>query len=285
MDEIIIIKKTKYMNNVHNIGGYNLLKYSKIVIIEICTILVVALVSLSFSASIECDLIYVVPYDSRISIFEQNLSQLQPGDIAFMHPDISPTFLPTIIDHCLLFIEYNSSSDMYVFIEAGAVNSQVQYRYENESSLTGLFFGPFAKVKHANTTQKQNAIDFAKRQLGKSFQGEWINKNFNPEDTDNDPYADEWYCSELIWAAYYNCNNTFPIEKPETGYIYGAGIDLDRNGWHKNVINSSIVTPKEILWNRYEISAFCLKPLDFYLLDLFDDMQSLFNHFFKGRNI
>lgn len=254
---------------------------SKIALIEICIILSgTVLVPNSLSNSIKSDFVYNQS-NTGFGIFEQNLSQLQPGDIAFMHPDITPDYLPTIIDHCLLFIEYNSSTDVYVFIEASALHSQVQYRYETESSLTGLFFGPFATVKHASITQKQNAIDFAKKQLGKSFQGEWINKNFNPEDTENDSYANEWYCSELIWAAYYNCNNTFPEAEPKTGYIYGEGIDLDRNGWHKNMFNSSIVAPKEILRNRRETSVFYLEPLMLYFSDLWEKIQLLFSiHFF-----
>lgn len=193
--------------------------------------------------------------------FEQNLSKLQPGDIAFKHPDIFPDYFPTVIDHCLLFVEFNSSTGLYLFIEAGMPHDQVQYRYVTEVALTGPFYGPFVKVKNANESQKQNAIDFAKRQIGKPFQGEWVNKNYNPEDTLNDSLANEWYCSELLWAAYYNCNNPFPEQEPETGYVYGEGIDLDRNGWNKNfILNNSIVAPREILRNRQEVSVFHLNP-------------------------
>ena len=190
----------------------------------------------------------------------QNLSMLQPGDIAFKHPDI----FPIILDHCLLYIGYNNSTGMYVFIEASAMNDQVKYRYENESTLIGPFYGPFAKVKHANNSQKQNAIDFAKKQLGKPFQGAWINKNYNPEDTINDSLADEWYCTELIWAAYYNCNNPFPEEEPEDGYVYGEGIDLDRNGWGKNLLNITTVHPLEIFFNLFEVRVYHLNNIVSY---------------------
>jgi uncharacterized protein YycO len=185
----------------------------------------------------------------------QNLSMLEPGDIVFKRPDWSPYFL----NHCLLYIGYNDSTGLYVFIEASGVEQQVRYRYDNESTLTiGLFYGPFAKVRHVNDTQKQNAIDFAKRQLGKPFQRDWINKNNNPEDTANDSLADEWYCSELVWAAYYNCNNPFPEEEPEDGYVYGAGIDLDRNGWEKNLLNITTVHPLEIFFNLFEVRVYRL---------------------------
>ncbi len=186
----------------------------------------------------------------------QNLSLLEPGDIAFKRPD----WFPYALNHCLLYIGYNDSTGLYIFIEAyGVGDQQVQYRYENESTLTGLLYGPFAKVRHANDSQKQNAIDFAKTQLGKPFQRDWINKNNNPEDTVNDSLADEWYCSELVWAAYYNCNNPFPAEEPEEGYVYGDGIDLDRNGWNKNVLDIVTVHPLEILFNFFEVKIFSLR--------------------------
>lgn len=207
--------------------------------------------------------------------FEQNLSKLQPGDIAFKHPDIFPDYFPAIIDHCLLFVEYNSSNGLYLFIEAGMPHNQVRYRYETEAALTGPFYGPFAKVKNANESQKQNAIDFAKRQIGNPFQGEWTNKNYNPEDIMNDSLANEWYCSELLWAAYYNCNNPFPEQKPENGYVYAEGIDIDRNGWNKNFLNNSIVTPRDILRNRREIYVFHLNPFNIKVLTALENMHSL----------
>lgn len=188
------------------------------------------------------------------STVEKNISLLQLGDIAFKHPDI----LPIKLDHCLLYVGYNDSTGMYIFIEASMVHDQVRYRYENESTILGSMYGPFARVRHANDSQKQNAINFSKRQLGKPFQGQWINKNFNPEDTLNDSLADEWYCSELIWAAYYNCYNPFPKEEPENGYMYGEGIDLDINGWKKNLLNTIIVSPREISLNLFEVKIFHL---------------------------
>jgi hypothetical protein len=207
--------------------------------------------------------------------FKQNLSKLEPGDIAFKHPDVFPDFFPTIIDHCLLFIEFDNKTGRYVFIEAGMASDQVQYRNETESELLGPFYGPFAKVRHANVTQKQNAIDFAKRQLGKPFQGQWINKNYNPEDTENDSLANEWYCSELIWAAYYNCNHPFPKQRPTEGYCYGEGIDLDRNGWNKNPLNYSIVAPREILHNPFEVKMYFLNNISSNPVTLWERILSL----------
>ena len=190
------------------------------------------------------------------------ISELEPGDIAFKHPDIFPDYFPTIIDHCLIYIEYNKSTEKYVFIEAGIHNSCVQYRYETKENITGEMWGPFARVRNANSTQKFNAINFTKRQLGKKFQGEFFgitaNKNYNPTDVDNDILANEWYCSELIWAAYYNCNNPFPEDEPEQGYTYGDGIDIDRNEWKENILGHTVVWPMEIYNNIRDIKKIFL---------------------------
>ena len=182
---------------------------------------------------------------------------LEPGDIVFKHPEVFPDRFPTIIAHTLLFVKYIPRNDTYLLIEASTHG--VRYRYETKENLTSEFYGPFARVKVVNDTQKRNAIDFAKRQLGKKFQSEFLgldgDKNYDPTDA-SDPHANEWYCSELVWAAYYNCNNSFSDEKPEEEYIYGEGIDLDRNGWHKNIFGHTLVRPKEILNNRKYVKKF-----------------------------
>lgn len=194
---------------------------------------------------------------------EIKISELEPGDIAFKHPDIFPNRFPTIIDHCLLYVKYNEPTDRYVFIEAYIQGSSVQYRNETEENIAGEMWGPFVRVKNANSTQKQNAINFAKRQLGKKFQGEFFgisaDKNYNPNDVDNDAFANEWYCSELVWAAYYNCNNSFPEEEPKGGYTYGEGIEIDRNGWKKNILGHTMVWPREIANNIRCVKKLYLK--------------------------
>ena len=194
---------------------------------------------------------------------EIKISELEPGDIAFKHPDIFPNRFPTIIDHCLLYVKYNEPTDRYVFIEAYIQGSSVQYRNETEENITGEMWVPFARVITANSTQKQNAINFTKKQLGKKFQGEFLgifaDKNYNPNDVDNDALANEWYCSELVWAAYYNCNNSFPEEEPKGGYTYGEGIEIDRNGWKKNILGHTMVWPREIANNIRCVKKLYLK--------------------------
>ena len=54
-------------------------------------------------------------------------------------------------------------------------------------------------------------------------------------------YANKWYCTELIWAAFYNCNHT-----PDK-YIFGEGIDIDHNGWKKDSFGNCMVWPLNII--------------------------------------
>jgi hypothetical protein len=195
----------------------------------------------------------LIEHNSDFSFFDKKdlkitvriINQLKPGDIAFKHPESFSG--PVIIDHCLLCTGYNNETEIYEFIEAH-FHHGVQYRFEKKENLTGLQWGPFVRVYTANDKQIQNAIDFARRQIGKDFQIEWINKNYNPSDIKNDSLANKWYCSELIWAAYYNCNNEFPENTDECSYVYGQGIDIDLNGW-KQFLGRAVVTPREIMYD------------------------------------
>lgn len=243
------------------------MKYASVMLEIIAYLLIFLLI---FSSSLPAKNIIENNNQIYIQILNKNklydeilINELEPGDIAFKHPDIFPDYFPTIIDHCLLFIEFNKSTGEYIFIEAGIHNSCVQYRNETKENILGKMWGPFARVRNANSYQINNAINFSKRQLGKKFQGEFFginaDKNYNPEDIKNDTFANEWYCSELVWAAYYNCNNPFPKEEPKNGYLYGDGIDIDRNQWKKNIFGHTVVWPKEILNNIIYINRFNLK--------------------------
>ena len=163
-----------------------------------------------------------------------NISELEPGDILFQISQY-------VVQHCLLYKGYNTSTNTYEFIEAHSAHN-VRYRSLSENSVNYLVYNKFVRVKTANATQKQNAILFAETQIGKEFELDMIlhDKNHNPNDP-NDPYATTWYCTELMWAAYYNCNHT-PDKK-----IYGEGIDIDRNEWEKDSLIYSMVWPEDIL--------------------------------------
>jgi hypothetical protein len=73
----------------------------------------------------------------------------------------------------------------------------------------------FARVVSATPEQKQGAIDWGLSRIGDRYQTWDPQKMANP----NSGYstAQKWYCSEFIWAAFYN-----------------NGIDVDRNGWDRD---------------------------------------------------
>lgn len=53
------------------------------------------------------------------------------------------------------------------------------------------------RVNVLNNEIKGNAVAFMKEQINKPYEFPWTTKN-------PDPNSPEWYCSELVWAAYYN---------------------------------------------------------------------------------
>ncbi len=63
----------------------------------------------------------------------------------------------------------------------------------------------FAHVKNTTTQDRKNAVKWAIKQLGSPYQSGSFIPNHNPKDS-NDEYSNWWFCSELIWAAYYNRN-------------------------------------------------------------------------------
>ena len=104
--------------------------------------------------------------------------------------------------------------------------------------ITASFWDEAARLKTANEQQIQNVINFAEEQIEKKFQSLWINKNYDPYD-EKDPLAKKWYCTELFWPSYYNCNGEM-----------GEGIDIDRNGWVKT---DFFVSPNDIRYDDVEL--------------------------------
>lgn len=166
---------------------------------------------------------------------KSGIVDLKLGDILFQISQY-------ITMHCIIFKQYNSTNKMYEFIEANSDHGVRRIFYsENELNNT-IIYKKFARVKNANETQKQNAILFVESQIGKEFEWDFLfhNKN-NIPNSSNDPFSNVWYCTELAWAAYYNCNHS-PEEK-----IYGEGIDIDRNEWRKDSLIYSMVWPNNII--------------------------------------
>ena len=115
---------------------------------------------------------------------------------------------------------YNEHAAIYVgnniFINAGGTDLKVfeanySFFYKGAKNLA------FVRVKSANSTQKQAAVNWTQERIDAPYQiaiePPWFGlKIANPDF----PHltANKWYCMELVWAAYYN-----------------QGIDIDSYGW------------------------------------------------------
>jgi len=173
---------------------------------------------------------------NKLALMFDFIDKMEPGDIIIHLPGNEDQY-----GHCRLFTGYNSLNNRYSFVDS---YYHVLGYSRNKARVALLFLfitchwkydGVVIVRVNATAEQKQNAIDFANLQIGKRFEFNIgrSSKNYNPEDKTHRT-ADQFYCSELPWAAYYNCNNSFPKKAPEGGYIYGEGIDIDVNGWEKD---------------------------------------------------
>ena len=174
---------------------------------KILFILIIILICNSISASSK-----IIKLNENIKIETSNKINLnlEPGDIVWRWVDANIFPLLQFFMHPLMVTDI--IGDKYEFIEANGAKN-VWIRTESaEWVLDNNIFDFVYRLKDdiASPSDIQNAINFAKSQEGKRFvplydinTGIFHIKNSNPNDP-NDPLSDSWYCTELIWAAYYN---------------------------------------------------------------------------------
>ncbi|MCX6667689.1 MAG: YiiX/YebB-like N1pC/P60 family cysteine hydrolase [Euryarchaeota archaeon] len=146
---------------------------------------------------------------------------------------------------------YNEHAVLYVgnnyFIEADSKNGVEVRNYAHFHKHKNLVF---LRVKSANLSQKQAAIDWAYDRIGAPYQtwrAPWFWLKIANPDFPN-PTANKWYCMELVWAAYYN-----------------QGIDIDKNEWvftlggvlGEEIINDNDI---EIIYREVNDSTEFFKP-------------------------
>lgn len=86
-----------------------------------------------------------------------------------------------------------------------------------DGTLVGETGAKLYRVKDATEEQKQKAVEFCINELGSTYNLDFAH-DYSAEEND-------WYCSELVWAAYYN-----------------QGIDIET----KKGINEPGITPRDI---------------------------------------
>ena len=190
---------------------------------KIVTIIAFAIIIMLFILPVSSSNIEIIKNteDKNNSIKElksYNLN-LELGDIVWrwVDADIFPLF--QFFMHPLMVTDIIGND--YEFIESnGAENVWVRTETEEWIVNNNIFdFVYRLKDDVASSSDIESAIIFAKSQEGQNFvplfdlyTGTFHYKNPDPDDP-NDPLSDDWYCTELIWAAYYN-----------------QGIDIDSNG-------------------------------------------------------
>ncbi len=143
------------------------------------------------------------------------LDAVKPGDILY-EPDIGGG----LVGHVAVVYDIATGANgrKYIrVIEALANANDVTYGVV-VSALDDVRFSrnnsKILRVSNASSSQIQNALSFCIKQLGYAY-----NLDFEKNTSSNEK---DWYCSELVWAAYYN-----------------QGIDLDGGNFRG-------VTPSEI---------------------------------------
>lgn len=182
--------------------------------------------------------------DEQIQTLFNYPEDLEVGDILFWdvncHSHISYFILlpHQFFGHCAIYIGNNQIVEATLLPYRGV---QITNLTENNTIDGCEYFFAVGRVKNADDTQIQNAVNWALGFLGDPYQ-EWWLPWITPIKTrmEGGIYDHYWYCSELVWAAYYYSSNKL--------------IDLDKDGWGPDpyfIIPS--VSPEEIYNNTVEI--------------------------------
>lgn len=152
------------------------------------------------------------------------LTYLKPGDLVY---ERNGTIVGDVLHHIAIVVgvvyDENLNQEYVLLLEA--VSYGVKYgvmtptRFQSKEAI-------ILRLTDATDEQKLNAIEWAKCELDKKYVID-VTKNSSHSNPN-------WYCSELVWAAY---------------YAQGIYLDLDDN----LPINGSVVLPDEIY--QYENAA------------------------------
>jgi len=162
-------------------------------------------------------IISAIPITMSGSSGHPDLNGLIKGDILFMDlksnvGEKKSHFPGYSNDHCAIYMGPDFQNGMKFF--------EVDYDdahgrdYSGDDSFCSYYeHFTFYRVVGATNDEKDNATDWCQSREGKGYQ-HTARKNNDPNE------SDEWYCSELLWAGYYNCNG-----------VGNQGVDIDYNGW------------------------------------------------------
>lgn len=222
------------------------------------SIIIISLLSTSSILSIsafEIGMDVLQSQQNELRIFPDNIL---PGDILLM--DAVNVSFPWGVkgpanEHSALYLGYNTTTNKHDFINAGHGDLGACVQYATWEDTYGLIDVTstlcFLRVNGATPDQIQAAIDFTKSMYKRPFQYSPLfpRKENNP---DAFPlfFPKMFYCSEFVWAAYYNCDGINTKHSPD------MGIDIDYNGWTRDswygfFFKFPAVYPQDILNSRH----------------------------------
>lgn len=224
----------------------------KIIAIEIiCLLLLTILASLS-AAELKTSKILdlkKIEFDKKIDNVPNLPDYLKPGDIVvFFYHNID------LAEHSVMYIGARNGSDCFIESSLPGKYSTIDgVKITDMKTMWNKHYEHrwiYASVVTATEAQKEEAIKWCESKLGEKFQriplpgikrpfDNWA-KTTERYDPHYFPFYkliknnyNKWYCSELIWAAYY--------------FISDGKIDLDCNGWSRITFGIPAVVPWEIL--------------------------------------
>jgi len=230
---------------------------------------------------------YMIPRKTTIDLKEahsQNIKQSNAsirdqdmiiGDIIFMECKRYNPIYSRIYDYCdhvALYIGDDPITKEKMFVEAGdGFGPSICSLSEYEELAHHFALG---RVIHATEKQRIGAVTWAKqlcleRNEPITNRGDRIFDNYQyfPADLDIlgcwkrylldgfEKYSQFWYCSELVWAAYYVVDDQGNLDIFQK---YSQRIDLDKNGW----MFPFVVEPIEIFNNTAVVEIYYKDPLN-----------------------
>ena len=149
-----------------------------------------------------------------------DFSNIHVGDIIYE----SETIIGEI-GHCAIVSDVShyycdNNNNVKTYIQTiEAVLGGVQYGFLDDRRI--LEYGTYVCNYYvANSTQKQGAVNFCASQLGKGY---WVDTDSTPIDLDGNQL--NWYCSELVFAAYYNATNSLmQVGVSDSGHVFPSHI-------------------------------------------------------------
>ncbi len=147
--------------------------------------------------------------------------RLMPGDIMMMdaHPDCGwdPQWYVQgdYNDHAAIYVGNNKFRHAWPKTECRYADYGWFFKWTEE-----MIFG---HVHSSDATQRSAACQWAAARFSEDYQNFYLWPWKCADPYAHEPFANRWYCMELVWGAYMNCNG--PVGQ---GYV---GIDIDQNGW------------------------------------------------------